>query len=187
MDVRRDMSHTRTTPMRILVAEDELDIARTYRLSLEERGHKVVLTYDGEECLIGYHDALERAKSEGDPIFSSHPFHAVVLDYRMPKIDGIEVAREILAVNPRQRIIFASAYVKETLEKSVKELKQVVELMQKPFGEQALIDTIEDNQIYEELRKLDVDVEAFKMVSPPHEYIQKLLEALRTLQKGRTF
>jgi DNA-binding LytR/AlgR family response regulator len=28
----------------------------------------------------------------------------------MPKINGIEVGKEILAVNPRQRIIFASAY-----------------------------------------------------------------------------
>jgi CheY-like chemotaxis protein len=49
----------------------------------------------------------------------------------MPKKDGLEAAKEILELNPRQRIIFASAYVKETLEDSVKQLKQVVELMQK--------------------------------------------------------
>jgi hypothetical protein len=35
----------------------------------------------------------------------------------------MEVAKEILIINPDQRIIFASAYFKETLENSVKELK----------------------------------------------------------------
>jgi two-component SAPR family response regulator len=33
----------------------------------------------------------------------------------MPKINGMEVAKEILAVKSHQRIIFASAYVKESL------------------------------------------------------------------------
>jgi hypothetical protein len=41
----------------------------------------------------------------------------------------MDVAKEILAVNPYQRIIFASAYVMEFLGDMVKPLKQVVELM----------------------------------------------------------
>jgi CheY-like chemotaxis protein len=32
----------------------------------------------------------------------------------MPKMNGMEVAKEILAVNPHQRIIFASAYVRDS-------------------------------------------------------------------------
>src|ERR687888_253165 len=79
------------------------------------------------------------------------PFDAVILDYKMPKINGLEVAKEILAVNSHQRIIFASAYVKETLVDSIQQLNQVVELIQKPFGEDVLVDTIEDKQIYAEL------------------------------------
>jgi CheY-like chemotaxis protein len=51
----------------------------------------------------------------------------------MPGMNSMNVAKEILAVNPHQRIIFASAYVKETLQESVKQLKQIVELMQKPL------------------------------------------------------
>ncbi|MDQ3967915.1 MAG: hypothetical protein M3275_05910 [Thermoproteota archaeon] len=43
---------------------------------------------------------------------SSSTFGAVViLDYKMPKKDGLRVAKEILDMNPEQRIIFASAYV----------------------------------------------------------------------------
>jgi CheY-like chemotaxis protein len=74
------------------------------------------------------------------------PYDAIVLDYRMPKKDGLQVAKEILASNPSQRIIFASAYVKETLRESVKELREVVELMEKPFLPEALVDMVEDTE-----------------------------------------
>jgi CheY-like chemotaxis protein len=72
----------------------------------------------------------------------------------MPRINGMEVAKEILAVNPHQRIIFASAYAKETLEESVKQMKQIVQLVQKPFGVKTLIDIIEDKDVYSELQRL---------------------------------
>ena len=44
----------------------------------------------------------------------------------MPHINGIEVAKEILAVNPHQRIIFASAYIKDTVIDSIKNLRHVM-------------------------------------------------------------
>src|SRR5690349_12802142 len=117
--------------MKILIAEDEPDIALSYKLTLEERGHSVVLTSNGEDCLIKYHDEWQKLRDQGsdqiDEYSIHHPFHAIILDYKMPKLDGLEVAREILAVNSHQRIIFASAYVKETLETATRSL--VAELM----------------------------------------------------------
>jgi hypothetical protein len=85
-------------------------------------------------------------------------------------------------MNSHQRIIFASAYVKETLEMATHNL--VAELMQKPFDEQVLIDKIEDAEIYNELRKLFVDADALKAVNPPHETIKQLLDSIRRLQTG---
>jgi hypothetical protein len=52
----------------------------------------------------------------------------------MPSTNRMDVAKEILGIDPHQRIIFPSAYVEETLQESVKQLKKVVELMQKPFN-----------------------------------------------------
>jgi response regulator RpfG family c-di-GMP phosphodiesterase len=116
----------------------------------------------------------------------------------MPGKDGMEVAKEILAINPDQRIIFASAYVKETLESSVKQLKRVVELLQKPFEIQAFIDTIEDKQVYEELKKIMINIreidrsgplsgrESNALESTP-EQIKDIFEGLRKIQKYRTF
>ena len=121
---------------------------------------------------------------------SSSPFDAVVLDYRMPKKDGLEVAKEILALNPSQRIIFASAYVKETLRESVKELRQVVELMQKPFLPEALVDVVEDTEAYPELKKLFVNVSKMSEIdfeNPTPDQIREIFEGLKKIQKGRMF
>ena len=133
-------------------------------------------------------------KKSGDTSFLSQlltptapPFDAVVLDYRMPKKDGLEVAKEILDLNPKQRIIFASAYVKETLESSVKQLKKVVELMQKPFEADSLVDTIEDKEAYEGLKTLIVNIKGFDLNNPTKEQISSLFEGIRKIQKGRTF
>lgn len=124
------------------------------------------------------------------------PFDVVVLDYKMPGKDGMEVAREILDLNPDQRIIFASAYVQETLENSVKQLKRVVELLQKPFEIQALIDTIEDKEVYHELKKIMMKIRSFEQDGsslqrgsddPSREQIRDMFECLRRIQKNRTF
>jgi DNA-binding response OmpR family regulator len=187
--------------MKILIAEDDYNIAMQYRIAMEKRNHGVLLTYDGENCLKKYREASKKLQSEQqrlqelqtiDPktlkdVSNNLPFDAVVLDYRMPKKDGMEVAKEILAEYPRQKIIFASAYVRESLEDMVKQLKHLVELLQKPFEPSALVDTIEDKEIYDGLEKLNADIELIKDLKATHEQLTDLLEGLRTLQKGRTF
>jgi DNA-binding NtrC family response regulator len=130
---------------------------------LEKAGYGVIAVDNGEDCAKAYMEEFQklRISKAGDPINRSthrnQPFEAVILDYRMPQLNGMEVAKEILAVNPHQRIIFASAYIQETVKDSVKELKQVVELLQKPFSYRVLLDIISDKQIYNQLKKYNVD------------------------------
>src|SRR5436309_7726794 len=171
--------------MNILVAEDEKDIALLYRKALEARNHHVVITSNGEECLKTYHDVFQELTSSCMSIMKNFqlPFDVILLDYKMPQINGLELAKEILAVNSHQRIIFASAYVKETLENIIKQLKHVVELIQKPFTIMKLIDTIEDKEVYDELHKLNVDIEVVRALVPTHEQIIDLVRRLRKIQK----
>lgn len=200
--------------MQVLIAEDDLDIATLYKKALEKRKHDVVITSNGEDCLKKYLDTLHHMTfgvslptlsmprmpaTRMDPALSSTgstafrsvnksaPYDVVILDYSMPSINGMEVAKEILAINSHQRVIFASAYVKETLEHSIKQLKQVVELIQKPFELSKLVDTIEDKEVYEDLRTLNIDVDLVKAANPTHEQIIDLLERLKRIQKHRTF
>lgn len=164
--------------MKILIADDEPDLLSQYRTILEDKGHAVVTTLDGESCVLEYSKSLSN---------SANPFDAVVLDYSMPKLNGLQTAKEILGLNASQRIIFASAYVQETLVDSIKNLKQIVELLQKPFSLQALVDTIEDKDIYEELAKLNVNIQNLMDLNPTHAQIRDYLEALRKIQKAKTF
>jgi CheY-like chemotaxis protein len=171
--------------MRILIAEDEQDIALSYKKALENSNHEVTIASDGEECLETYRNSNQISEPNNAGFYSI--FDAVILDYRMPKKDGMEVAKEILELNPKQRIIFASAYVKETLLDAVKQLKHVVELLQKPFDAKALVDTVEDKGAYEELKKLVISVRQIGDREPTQQQIRNLFESLKKIQKGRTF
>jgi CheY-like chemotaxis protein len=174
--------------MRILVAEDEEDIKSVYYMTLASRGHEVFLTSDGEECVNVYRQKHQEYHKEGEHdgnISSSSYFDVLILDYKMPKKDGLQVAKEILEINPDQRIIFASAYVKETLSESVKELKRVVEMMQKPFSVSSLSDTVENTEAYGGLKMLmttsrDI-IEHLDNLSG--DQIRELFEGLRRVQK----
>lgn len=118
--------------IKILVAEDEPDISLIYKITLEDRGHEVVLANDEEECLRIYGNILSQLLDTSQEYLAlDPPFDAVILDYRMPYRDGVETARFILEVNQHQRIIFGSAYVMSTSEESVKYLYRVVELYKK--------------------------------------------------------
>jgi CheY-like chemotaxis protein len=180
-------------PLNILIAEDELDIAALYKTVLEKRNHKTTITTNGEDCLKAYHEVYQRNRFnsgqqlslQSGPIDRSRNqlFDVVVLDCKMPQMNGIEVAKEILAVNPHQRIIFASAYIKDTVIDSIKNLKRsMMESVQKPFEIKRLVDLIEDKLMYQELIRLNIDVDIIRAIKPTHEEISDLLVRLKGIQ-----
>lgn len=175
-----------TSRMRILIAEDDLHSLDMSAKALEFRGHEVIGTTNGEDCLRIYHKSALKSKGGKELSFNS-PFDAVILDYKMPKMDGKQVAKEILSINPDQRIIFVSAYVKETLMDSVKELNQVMELIQKPFEPDVLVDLVENVQSAGLMRKLRTLASTIggDSTSPSNDQIQTLLEALQKIQKSK--
>ena len=143
--------------MKILIAEDNRDIALVYRVGLQNRNHHVVITDNGEDCLTVYREELKNFISRMGSLDKDkqHVFDVVILDYKMPRMNGIEVAKEIIRINPKQRIIIVSAYVRETFFHSVKELGHHVELVQKPFNIDTLIDRIESKQYHYELKGIN--------------------------------
>jgi CheY-like chemotaxis protein len=173
---------------KILIAEDDSDIVLLYKHTIEKRHHEVVTTEDGQECLNIYHQEYQRVSfGKRYSLAKTLPFDAVILDHKMPKINGMEVAKEILAINPHQRVIIASAFVKEILIDSIKNLKHAVEVIQKPFHMNTLVDTIEDKEIYSELQNLNVDIDVVKALNPTHEQVKDLLDRLRRVREMQEF
>jgi len=117
--------------LKILVAEDDFYAAGLYKAALESNGHEVVITYDGQECLRQYRDGS---------------FEVVILDYKLPVVDGLKVAKQILFANPEQRIIFLSAFATEVLADAMEELNKVIEVLPKPFEPDVLVEFVENSQ-----------------------------------------
>src|ERR1700740_26293 len=112
--------------VRILIGEDETIIRLDLRDLLERAGHEVVAeARDGEE-------AVELARR--------HEPDLAVLDVRMPRLDGIEAAKSILADRPIP-IVMLTAYGQEELVTRAVEAG-VFGYLVKPFREQDLLPAI---------------------------------------------
>ena len=83
---------------RILIVEDEPDIAFGLREDLARNGHEVEVVGDGDA-------ALARAGSER--------WDLILLDVMLPKLDGYEVCRELRRRRNRTPIILLTAKVQE--------------------------------------------------------------------------
>lgn len=118
------------------------------------------------------------------------PFDIVILDYKMPQINGLNVAKEILAVNPHQRILFVSAYINSIVEESFATqqlLKQeTIEVLQKPVSPEVLIDTIEDRAIYSKFEKFGVDMDSAKAANFTHKQLLFLRDFLDRHMKKKS-
>ncbi|MGA8565736.1 MAG: response regulator, partial [Nitrososphaeraceae archaeon] len=103
--------------------DNDSEVASLYGSVLEDRGHIVTLVCTAEECLQMYSKCLQRALTNRTVLRDVQPYDAVLLDYKMPDRNGLQVGKEILTINPHQRIIFVSAFVEEWILDSIKELK----------------------------------------------------------------
>ena len=83
-------------PCRTLIVDDDADMAYLASSVLEMAGGLEVagVAHSGEEALNRFEDAAA---------------DVVILDYRMPELNGLEVAARILARWPKQNIVMFSA------------------------------------------------------------------------------
>lgn len=130
--------------MNVLIAEDDIDTVRIYDKLLRERGHDVTLTNDGQKCLAIYHEEMNALHHKAKSLYSCLPFDTVVLDYKIPGMDGFEVARKIMSINSHQRIILTSAYSKDIFEDAAEFFNLPIEIIQKPFSGSKILDVLEN-------------------------------------------
>jgi PAS domain S-box-containing protein len=100
----------------VLVADDEPLLLGLARAILEGQGYKVLLAGDGVEAVETY----RRERSD-----------LVVLDLTMPRLSGREALRQLRAIDPGVRVLFASGYTAEHLRPEDHE--QTLGFVKKPY------------------------------------------------------
>jgi two-component system, response regulator, stage 0 sporulation protein F len=80
---------------RLLIVDDEENIRILFKEELEDEGYEIDLASNGYE-------AIEKFKTGG--------FDVIILDIKMPGMDGIQVLNEIKNMNKDQPVILCSAY-----------------------------------------------------------------------------
>ncbi len=112
---------------RILIVDDQLEIREFIRLVLKDK--YAVDTAAGAE--------------EAFKFMADNPVNLVLLDNKMPKIDGITALKEIKRRYPETEVIIMSAYATpETIQKALK--LGAFGYLKKPYDNDKLIDIIDE-------------------------------------------
>ncbi len=112
--------------MHILIVEDEKGIVDFLKQGLEEENYTISTAYDGAE---GLKKALEL------------PIDLVLLDWMLPKMQGIEVCKNIRLEKNNLPIIFLTA--KDTIQETIEGLKAGAnDYIKKPFSFDELLERI---------------------------------------------
>ena len=111
---------------RILVVDDEQNMRTTLADILADEGFDVSTAESGER-------AVKLCRREA--------FDTVLMDVRMPGIDGIEACRRIRELRPETRVILMSAYsVEQLVEDSLRE--GIVAFLRKPLDAERLLELL---------------------------------------------
>ena len=123
------MRHPIILAKNILVVDDELDVIYTIKNMLEDNGFQI----------DSFNDSLTALKS-----YRSNFYDLVILDIKMPKMDGFELYIKIREIDPKVKICFltASEMYYEKFRKTRSEFGRIIEeecFIQKPIKTEDLI------------------------------------------------
>ena len=127
--------HNFEMPSRVLLVDDEREFVQTLSERLELRDMGSAVAYDGESAL--------KLVTEDDP-------EVMIIDLKMPGIDGMEILRQVKATRPEIEVIVLTGHGSETDRKKCMQLGAFAYL-QKPIDIEALSDILK--KAHEQIRQ----------------------------------
>jgi two-component system response regulator HydG len=108
---------------RVIVVDDNFEMARTIAEGLVDRGYDAVAVASGQEAL---------ARLRGETV------DALVTDLRMPKVDGLELLAESRRLMPERPVIVMTAY--SAIDTAIESIRQgASHYLTKPFKQDELV------------------------------------------------
>mgnify|MGYP001032083039 CR=1 FL=1 len=112
---------------RILIADDEADIALILKLHLEDAGYATKRAKDGVEAL---------------EMLSREQFELLLLDIKMPRMDGLQVLGRVRETYPGMVVVMMTAHGSEDI--AVDAMKKgAVDYISKPFSSDDMLKRVE--------------------------------------------
>ncbi|MDW8848718.1 response regulator transcription factor [Flavobacterium sp. MMLR14_040] len=112
--------------MHILIVEDELGIVQFLQQGLQEEGYQITTANDG---------------SKGFELIQNQKFDLILLDWMLPKINGLDLCKAIRLKDQKTPIIFLTA--KDTVQETIEGLKAGAnDYIKKPFSFEELVERI---------------------------------------------
>lgn len=148
--------------IKILWADDEIDLLKPQLLFLEKKGYKVVTVSNG-------YDALEECEENRD-------IDVIFLDESMPGLTGLETLAKLKEINPLIPVVMITKNEAETV-------------MEEALGSQItdyLIKPVNPNQILLTLKKI-VDNKRLIREKTSSDYQQEFRQILMQIQSGLDF
>lgn len=163
--------------MNVLVLNDNKNRVLGYKREFEFRNHNLLVANTAEACLRLYQSELQEIFFKTDPVEHIQPFDAVILDCKSCRESGMEIAKEIQALNPRQRIVLiVRSEVFHRFAKSPEEVKTSLAILPKSVAIRSIVDIIELKKVYRELQKMHVDTNIIRRANFRHEQIISILD-----------
>ncbi len=157
---------------KILIVDDEQNIIESISMILKSEG------YETESCLSGA-EAINKVKNS--------EYDLILLDIKMPRMDGIEVLEKIMEINSRQVVIMISGH--GTIDTAVEALKKgAYNFLQKPLPDLyelklTIKNAVEFKKSRDELIRVRKDlIETYKIVGSS-EKIRNAVDLVKKFSK----
>ncbi len=128
-------------PIRILIVDDDKDFAESLGDLVESEGHQPILAYNGMEAL---------------KIFKQNNVDIIIVDFKMPGLNGIETLFEIRKLNSTVPVVMMTAHANKEIINDAK-LQGVVDTLDKPFNINKLMKIIAGVSNLQHILLLDDD------------------------------
>ncbi len=117
---------TTTVDRRVLIVDDEANMRKTLAEILRDEGYQITTAASGEEAVR---------------LCQTNHFEAILMDVRMPGIDGVEAFRQIRQHQEGARVILMSAYSIEALKEAALD-DGAIAFLPKPLDLDRVIDLV---------------------------------------------
>ncbi|MCK4764784.1 MAG: sigma-54-dependent Fis family transcriptional regulator [Candidatus Aminicenantes bacterium] len=156
----------------ILLVDDDLNLLANLTEVLEKNGYAVLTTSDGNEVM---------------PMMENFPVDAIILDLKMPTLDGMIVLQKVVEKHPSVPIIILSAF--GSIDDAVKATKLgAFDFVEKPMEPERILITLENALKNSRLQKghyllLQEKMERYQMIGES-EAMNKIFALIEKIAPG---